>query len=47
MDDEKEYIREAQLIEYEGKTIIGVGIKETFDIVPIYRNHGAILTEQE
>jgi PDZ domain-containing protein len=31
-NDKKEYIREAELIEYQGKTIIGVGIKETFDI---------------
>ena len=33
LNDNKEYIREAELIEYEGKTIIGVSIKETFDIV--------------
>ncbi|MGM9849976.1 MAG: S16 family serine protease [Bacilli bacterium] len=32
INDKKEYIREAELISYEGKTIIGVGIKETFDI---------------
>ncbi len=33
INDKKEYTREAELISYEGKTIIGVGIKETFDIV--------------
>ena len=33
LNDDKEYIREAELISYEGKTIIGVSIKETFDIV--------------
>ena len=33
LNDNKEYIREAELIEYKGKTIIGVSIKETFDIV--------------
>ena len=32
INNNKEYIREAELINYEGKTIIGVGIKETFDI---------------
>ncbi len=32
INNEKEYIREAELINYEGKTIIGVSIKETFDI---------------
>lgn len=33
INNNKEYIREAELIEYEGKTIIGVSIKETFDII--------------
>jgi len=32
INDNKEYKRTAELIEYEGRTIIGVGIKETFDI---------------
>ena len=32
LNDNKEYTREAELISYEGKTIIGVSIKETFDI---------------
>ena len=32
LNDNKEYIREAELISYEGKTIIGVSIKETFEI---------------
>lgn len=32
INDNKECIRESELITYEGKTIIGVGIKETFDI---------------
>ena len=33
INNNKEYTREAELIEYEGKTIIGVSIKETFDII--------------
>ena len=32
INNNKEYNREAELINYEGKTIIGVGIKETFEI---------------
>lgn len=32
INNKKEYTREAELIEYQEKTIIGVGIKETFDI---------------
>jgi len=32
LNNNKEYIREAELIKYEEKTIIGVSIKETFDI---------------
>lgn len=32
LNNNKEYIRNATLIEYEGKTIIGVGISETYDI---------------
>lgn len=32
LNNNKEYIREAELISYEGRTIIGVSIKETFEI---------------
>ena len=32
LNDNKKYTREAELIEHEGKTIIGVSIKETFEI---------------
>ena len=32
INNNKQYVREAELIEYEGKTIIGVSIKETFEI---------------
>lgn len=32
INNKREYTREAELIEHQGKTIIGVGIKETFDI---------------
>lgn len=32
LNNNKEYIRTASLIEYEGKIIIGIGISETYDI---------------